>query len=208
MVFRVKQRGKILEIAQATLDEKGLSALQARPIAVEANCAIGTLYNIFGSLDGLILATNATSLRLLLQSVSQALVEVRDQPLEVKLQRLASAYLDFAIAHPNRWRAIFEHQVQSPDQITRDYREQHTALLDLAIDVVGPFIDDESRRAATAYAIFGSIHGIIALALDRKTGDFDHAQTRWQVQRVISLLTQGLNAEKTGTAASEPTGNV
>ena len=65
-------RAAALKSAEMIVVEEGLGALNARRVAAEADCSVGTLYNIFGQLDGLIDAVNLTTLRLLAEEVAEA----------------------------------------------------------------------------------------------------------------------------------------
>ena len=58
-------RGEILTVAEEIVSQDGLSALQARRVASEAGCSVGSIYNAFGDLDELILAVNEATLDLM-----------------------------------------------------------------------------------------------------------------------------------------------
>ena len=47
-------RVEALKIAEEIVVGEGLAALTARRVAGETGCSVGTLYNVFGQLDGLI----------------------------------------------------------------------------------------------------------------------------------------------------------
>jgi AcrR family transcriptional regulator len=58
IVGREALRAIILSKAGTIVATEGLAAVQARRLAAEGGCSVGTLYNIFGDRDGLILAIN------------------------------------------------------------------------------------------------------------------------------------------------------
>src|ERR1700674_5492333 len=58
-------RTRLIDAAERTIAEKGLAALRARDLAQEAGCAVGTIYNVFEHLDGLILCVGSRTLVML-----------------------------------------------------------------------------------------------------------------------------------------------
>ena len=76
LAFRNKLRESILEIGKRLIEEEGLSSVQARRIAVEAGCAVGSIYNVFEDLDELIIELN----RRTLDELEAKLQATHDQP--------------------------------------------------------------------------------------------------------------------------------
>ena len=91
MGYRETLRREIVAKAGDLVAEEGLSALQARRIAREAGCAVGTLYNLFGDIDGLVIAVNAQTLAMLGNAIGSAGGTLGDLPLEARLAQLAMA---------------------------------------------------------------------------------------------------------------------
>jgi hypothetical protein len=60
--YRDRQKSTIVKIARDILATEGLEGLQARRVAGAADCSVGTIYNLFGSLDMVIIAANAERL--------------------------------------------------------------------------------------------------------------------------------------------------
>ena len=86
--------------------EAGFAAFSARKLAHKMGYTVGTIYNVFGTHECLIASINGHTLDALAHCVRQRLVagaEGLDQ-----LQVLATAYLDFACTHHQRWSALFE----------------------------------------------------------------------------------------------------
>ena len=105
--YRDRLRAQLIAVARTVLTTEGLGALQARRIARDAHCSVGTLYNIFGDIDGLILAANQLTLADLGCALEQAATGAVRRDLNARLMALAIAYLAFAMAHPKAWRAVF-----------------------------------------------------------------------------------------------------
>ena len=53
-------------------------------------------------------------------------------------------------------------------------------------------IAEPTARSSAARSLFAAVHGIVALALDRKLGPFDAAETERQVRFIVGLMARGL----------------
>src|SRR4051812_33343794 len=111
---REKLKDALIDAAERTIERDGLRALRARDLAAEVGCAVGAIYNAVADLDELIYAVNARTLAALEATFTAAGIDT--QPSDgatAQFVRLALAYLDFAVANPARWRAVFGHQQQT-----------------------------------------------------------------------------------------------
>lgn len=192
--YRTRLKVRMLQIAERLLEEEGLAGVQARRIAKEADCAVGTLYNIFNGLDGLIVAANTQTLRSFGRAAEAAMRRASDRPFGDQLEALALAYLDFAIAHPKRWKAVFDHQMADGEDVPAPYRLDQNKLFAMIELPLGALIGEPGERSSAARSMFAAVHGIVAMALDRKLGPFDAAETERQVRFVVQLMTSGLAA--------------
>jgi AcrR family transcriptional regulator len=190
--YREKLQSAMLSIAARILEAEGLEGLQARRIAREAGCSVGTLYNIFASLDDLILAANSHTLEDLGRALNVARDASAHASLEDRLQALALAYLSFAVVHQKSWRAVFEHRMTSGQPVPAWYREAQAKQFGLVEEVLRDLMPEPIARARAARALFSAVHGIVALALDRKLGEFDLAETEAQVRFVMTAASKGL----------------
>lgn len=209
--YRTKMRDHMLEIANRIIATEGLAAVQARRVAQESGCAVGTLYNIFESLDFLIIEANACTLTLLHehllmagankagdQRARAASSQIRDASATLttrdRLSLLALGYLDFASTRNKAWRAIFEHQMSSGAEVPSWYRDRQRALFALVEAVLEHTIADPALRASNARALFAAVHGIVAISLDSKLGDFDYGETERQVEFVVGSIADGIKS--------------
>src|SRR5436190_20648486 len=102
-------REQLIDAAERTIAGKGLAALQARDLAREAGCAVGTIYHVFEHLDELVLRVGSRTLVMLdaaLGAVRAASSYGSTERAMADLVRLALAYLEFAATHTVRWRAL------------------------------------------------------------------------------------------------------
>ncbi len=179
-------RARIVEIATRILETEGLQALQARRIASEAGCAIGTLYNVYGGLDDVIIAANTVTLERLGERLNEARAQTSDHDLEVTLTRFAMEYLEFATEHRLAWRTLFEHQMEDGKSVPESYREKQAQLFAIVESTMRGDISDPDKASMVSRALFSAVHGIVALALDEKLGAYNAGATRAQIEFVVS----------------------
>lgn len=190
--FRANLRLQTLEIGHRLIEQEGLQSVQARRVAKEAGCAVGSIYNVFEDLDGLIIAINMQTLSELGNSLSAAFDKTRSEPTYERLLALAEAYFEFAQENQNAWRAIFEHHLPDAKTAPADYREDQDKLFALVEDCLTHEILDADLRRSGARALFASVHGIVSLSLDRKLGDFNPEATRTQILFLVKNAAKGL----------------
>jgi len=192
--FRERQRVLLIEITEVVIATKGLAAVQARRIAKDADCAIGTIYNIFGDIDGLILAVNERTLHALGADLIEAASNVRGRDIEARLMALATAYLTFATLHPRRWRAVFEHRLSEGSAVPAFYVDDRMRLLAMIEVQLTSAIADPVARMVAAHALFSAVHGIVLLSLDEKLGAFDADLCAQQIAFIVGNTVRGMGA--------------
>ncbi len=193
--YRTKMRDHMLEIANRIISAEGLAAVQARRVAQEAGCAVGTLYNVFGGLDLLIIEANARTLDALRDKLARANEAASAAPMSDRLLGLALEYLEFASTHDKSWRAVFDHQMAPGAEVPSWYRERQGTLFALVETVLENTIADVALRASNARALFAAVHGIVVISLDSKLGNFDYGETQRQVRFVVGSVANGLIAQ-------------
>lgn len=190
--YRERLQGRMLDIAERIMREEGLAAVQARRVTKDAECSIGTLYNIFGDIDGLILAVNARTLSMLGEHLAGAERASAGEPLVGRLSALALAYRDFAVENRLRWRGVFLHALPDGIPAPQDYLDQQSGLLGLIESCLESVIHDRDARNTAARALFGSAHGIIMLALDNKLGGAEPAELDRQLRFLCETSARAL----------------
>ena len=183
----------ILNAAQQLIVAKGLAGLSARAIAREIGYTPGTIYLVFANLDDVILHVNARTLdrlRVPMQQAAAAHAESTDQ-----LLHIARAYAEFARAHPNLWRACFEHRlpetVPGPDYIDT----RIGALVEL---IMGPLAQVSGAQGAAldaaAQALWSGVHGVCILTLTGKLHMVGGQATEHLTDDLVSNYLAGLTA--------------
>jgi AcrR family transcriptional regulator len=190
--FRDKLRGTLMQIGRRLIEQEGVASLQARRIASEAGCAVGSIYNVFEDLDDLVIQINMHTLYELGGSLTQAHKASRNETTYDRLLALADAYFQFAEQHQRLWRAIFEHRLPEGRKVPAEYRDDQARLFALVEECLVNELVDTNERKSAARALFASVHGIVSLSLDRKLGEFQAQETRRQIEFLIGCATRGL----------------
>jgi AcrR family transcriptional regulator len=188
--YRDRLKSDIVRISREILATDGLGGLQARKVSQAANCSVGTIYNLFGNLDMVVISANAGTLSELEEVLQRSRVRDRDQA--GQLTALALAYLDFAMQRTSEWRAVFEHRFATKTMVPDWYREAQSQLFAIVEGIIEPTVPDEARRREVSRAMFSAVHGVVSLALDAKLGAFDEQATKRQVTFITRSAARGL----------------
>lgn len=189
--YRDRQKSSIVRIARDILATEGLQGLQARKIAHAADCSVGTIYNLFGSLDMVVIFANAETLAALHDDLIRAKssAPVFDQQLDA----LAQAYLAFAMRRTPEWRALFEHQFTTKTTVPEWYRQAQTDVFATVEELLRHTIVADQSRSEAARALFSAVHGVVSIALDQKLGAFDKSAAERQVHFIVKSIAHGIN---------------
>ncbi|MGE5266864.1 MAG: TetR/AcrR family transcriptional regulator [Deltaproteobacteria bacterium] len=185
-------RGVLLEKAGRIVADEGLAAVQARRLAAEGGCSVGTLYNIFGDRDGLILAINRETLTALSKPLEVARASSAQAGLEARLLALAYAYTTFALENRNRWLAVFEFRLPDDKPLPADFESERARLFDLLVETIGRDVPDDAQRTTAARALFGAAHGILHLAVNNRLSDFDREQLDHDLSFIVKAAAAGM----------------
>ena len=115
----------LIEEGGRQLAEVGLARFSARDLAKRIGYSIGTLYNVFASLDELLMAINGRTLTLWADHLRARLAAAGDGD---RIAALVRGYFEFAQAHPKTWIAI-DGSAPSPTRISPTRLAQVRTLL-------------------------------------------------------------------------------
>ena len=190
--YRDRLRASTLMVAQRIVATEGLPALQARRVAQEAGCSVGTIYNLYDGLDELIISVNAATLEDLGKKLADEIAASAGADMSTRLTKLALAYLHFAVNSQAAWRSVFEHQLAKDKFVPDWYRERQAGLFAILESVLREVVSDDEQCAMAARALFSAVHGITAIALDQKLGEFEKSATEDQIRFVVGAAARGL----------------
>lgn len=189
---------KLIDTAERAIEREGLKGVQARKLATAAGCAVGSIYNLFASIDELILHVNARTLEQIGQELDRLKLSGQSangaSTIRHDLQALAVAYQSYAFQHEHRWRAVFEHQMKNGCTVPEGYREQQRALFRVVENVLINCVGDATARERASRALFAAVHGILALSMDEKIAPYSQTETIAQTAFVIDHIAAGLEA--------------
>ena len=149
----------VVKLAEEIVEGEGLSGLNARRLALAADCSVGTLYNLFGHLDGIVRAVNLSSIAMLGQRLQKAVEAAPDAP-EACLIAMADTYFDYALEHPHRWETMFRFRSETDSDETMAQAQE--SLFVLLRNSVGGQLEDDALRA-----MWAAVHGVAELAINR-----------------------------------------
>jgi AcrR family transcriptional regulator len=198
---RDKISADVLDRAEGIIAERGLGALNAREVAQGAGIAVGTLYNIFGSLDHLILRLNARTLDRLCDRLEAEALRAKGP--EDQMAAMARAYIDFADEHPLMWRSVFDHQSTGDVARADWYSSSIERIATLAIRILSPIFPADQRRAARRVAtiIWAGVHGICALAQGGNLRRVTHADPKRLAEDLVRGYLAGIDHQDLATSS-------
>ena len=147
------------------LAESGLARFSAREVAKRVGYSIGTLYNVFGSYDGLMLALNGRTLTLWAEHL-RARLAVAD---EDRIKALVCGYFEFAADNPKLWITIYEHRMADGGPAPEPYQALAADLMSVVAGEVARALPGASPEAVLSLtrSLVATVHGHCAFALYR-----------------------------------------
>lgn len=137
--------------------EVGFARFSAREVAKRIGYSIGTLYNVFGTLDQLLIAINTRTFQLWAEEVRAALEKSGPD----RIRCLVEAYFGFARANRHSWTAIYDHHLP-PDVVLSDEQNQRRGgLTQIIVDEVVAVLPSRAQADAPrlARSLIAVVHG-------------------------------------------------
>lgn len=161
---RAELESLIVSEGHRHLSEVGFAHFSARGVAKRIGYSIGTIYNVFGSYDRLILAINGQTLLCWADHLRMRLAEAKGDRLAV----LVLGYFEFARENYNAWSAIYEHRLP-PDQAPPDwYGSRRAELTGIVVEEIAAALPADARHKAVplARSLVATVHGHCMFALN------------------------------------------
>jgi len=161
---RAELRELIIDEGHRQMAEYGFAGFSARQVAREIGYSVGTVYNLFPSLDDLLIAINTRTFTQWTEFVRLRLDGVIDDRIGV----LVRAYFDFAREHPNLWMAIYDHRLPPGMPLPLNEDEERRKLTIIVIHELATALpgvsDDAVERLARS--LIATVHGHCTYALN------------------------------------------
>jgi len=154
---REELRALLISEGHKLLAEQGLAKFSGREVAKRAGYTVGTIYNVFGSLERLIGAINSHTFTLWADYLRDRL----EQGGEDRIRSLVEAYFGFALAHPNLWSAIYDHRLTDGEELEESDHAQRAALTEIVENEVRAVLPDPDMPEAARFArsLIATVHG-------------------------------------------------
>ena len=139
------------------LAETGFAAFSAREVARRVGYSIGTIYNVFSSLDQLLIAINGLTFELWTEYLRRRV----DQGGGDRIRALVQAYFDFAREHPKLWMAIYDHRLPTGMAMAPEDMEKRRALTQIVFDEIARQLPTRSEGDVEhlARSLIATVHG-------------------------------------------------
>ncbi len=154
---RSELRDLFIEQGRRQLAEVGLAAFSARDVAKRVGYSIGTVYNVFGSYDGLVLAINARTLELWAAHLRAGLAAAHGD----RIEALVRGYFTFAAGEPRAWIAVFEHHMADDGPAPDWYQAIVAELMGVVVAEIATALLGVAPEAVLALArsLVAVVHG-------------------------------------------------
>lgn len=165
---RVQLRDLIIEEGHRQLSQVGFARFSAREVAKGIGYSIGTLYNVFGSYDALLLALNGRTLDLWLAFLEERLAGLEAGEGTARLDAAIGAYFDFALGHRHAWTALYDFRLPEGTPPSEDYREKVAAITGVIVREIAAVLPADAQGDALplARSLLASVHGHCFFALN------------------------------------------
>jgi AcrR family transcriptional regulator len=157
----------ILAEGHRLMAETGYARFSAREVAKRIGYSIGTIYNVFGSLDVLLLAINSRTFTAWAAWLRDKLAVAEEDGDADRIAALVAGYFDFAARNTNLWMAIYDHR--PPDmEMPESYRRQRAGLTGIVEEEIARVLPKDRRSEAQALArsLVALVHGHCVFALN------------------------------------------
>jgi len=153
----------ILAVGSALVAQVGLSGFSAREVARRIGYSIGTIHNVFGSIDRLIAAINTRSFVAWTADLQRALDAAGDGD---RIAALVDGYFAFAHANPTLWTAIYDHRLAPTDLSDADQIARGALTEIIVVEVARALARPVDQQVSTlARSLIATVHGHCAFSV-------------------------------------------
>lgn len=154
---RAELESLIIAEGQRHMAETGFVRFSAREVAKRVGYSIGTIYNVFGSYDRLILAINTRTFMLWADHLRARLAAQPDD----RIAALVGGYFSFARENRNLWMAIYDHRLPPGMPMPQEFADQRAELTGIvAAEIARVLPASMSARAMPlARSLVATVHG-------------------------------------------------
>jgi AcrR family transcriptional regulator len=148
----------------ALMAETGFAGFSAREVARRVGYSVGTLYNLFNSVDHLLLAINTGTIAMWTDFVAARLEHSGGD----RIRALVEAYFAFASEHTKLWMAIYDHRLPEGMVLPDEDAEIRRRLTLIVIREIAPLTPERTEMEVErlARSLIATVHGHCSFALN------------------------------------------
>jgi AcrR family transcriptional regulator len=161
----------ILKVAESLAEADGLRGVGVRAIASQLGISPGTIYNIVGDVDDVILRVNAQTLQRLQKVLRGEILPEREAILNVFA--IADTYVGFVLDNAKHWSMLLEHSLASDRPLPDWYQEELDRTIELVDCALKPLILAKKKRRRCVAALWAALQGIASLTASGKLSMVD-----------------------------------
>lgn len=151
----------ILDAGSALMADAGLGRFSAREVAKRVGYSIGTIHNVFGGYDGLVVAINTRTFGLWADHLRGALDASQD-----RIAALVDGYFGFARANTHLWNAIYDHRLPDGAVLPDADQAARGVLTEIVVGEVARALGQTPEAAAAlSRSLIATVHGHCSLAI-------------------------------------------
>lgn len=154
---RAELRNLFVKHGHDHLAEVGIARFSGREVAKRAGYSVGTISNVFGSVDGLIVAINSRSFEQW-ADLLQARLSTCDTD---RIAALVEGYFAFAEQYPELWAAIYAHRIPADAVLSDEDVQCRTRLTGIVEHEVGALLPERGADeiARLTRSLVAVVHG-------------------------------------------------
>lgn len=206
-----KTREKLVAETLALMEAGGLEAVKARDLAKRTGVSVGTIYNLHGSLEGLIAdacdAILAEFAAVAMQTirageVSRARRMGGKEPrgaalLEDRLLAMARVYMAYVEKNERRWAAMLAFNRTRKERPQARYEQLQGDLFGFVADALEGtrYAASAQMRVRTARMLWSAVHGIVTMNYVGQAGRRAKHETWEQVKLLVAAFVESAGGD-------------
>jgi AcrR family transcriptional regulator len=154
---RPELREMIIAEGHRQMSEVGFARFSAREVAKRIGYSIGTIYNVFGSYDQLILAINGRTLDYWLAYLKARL----EGTITDRLRTAIDAYFKFAISNRHAWAALYDFRLPENELMPEYYQRKVADITEIVVREIADALPPQhgAKAPALARSLLATVHG-------------------------------------------------
>lgn len=154
---REELRALFISEGHAHLAQAGLAKFSGREVAKRVGYSVGTISNLFGSVDGLIVAINSRSFEVWAQILRDRLKNADGD----RIAALVDGYFAFAQQSPELWSAIYAHRLPEGLGLPEEDKARRAGLTQIVEDEIRSVLPagTEADLVRLARSLVAVVHG-------------------------------------------------